>query len=210
MDHDLRMLENQRWSLKRWSERKERGESRLLPLAIMPGRMHECSQPFTKCEAVVEARAYAAHFKGGVQNVGRCTHSFIHGSLSPWKPWMTRTNLKCNRTSFHVTWHVRVHTCRGPEVQEKVRQPFDFALNLCKLAFCSCFVTSGCSSKIMWIVFEHDWTVPLCFQRFVVYWAGQRNCFEVNKLYHSNLATPVHVDFKIIQICMDMYDQFWI
>ena len=47
-------------------------------------------------------------------------------SLSPWKPWMTRTNLKCNRTSFHVTWHVRVHTCRGPEVQEKVRQPLWF------------------------------------------------------------------------------------
>ena len=85
-----------------------------------------------KCEAVVEARAYAAHFKGGVQNVGRCTHRFTHVSCIHGNHWMTCTNQKCNRTSFHVTWHVEVYLCRGPEVQEKLHRPFNFTLKLCR------------------------------------------------------------------------------
>ena len=41
-----------------------------------------------KCEDIlVETRALAAHFKGGVQNVGRDTHRFIHVSFIHGNSW---------------------------------------------------------------------------------------------------------------------------
>ena len=42
---------------------------------------------FHKSEDVVEARACAAHFKGGVLNIGRCTHRFTHVSCIHENSW---------------------------------------------------------------------------------------------------------------------------